>query len=97
MDFCCSYNCRVQCIWLAEGQYAIGNNKQAVVNANYNFYGTNDNPRAFLDNVTASNWVIMSASASADNIDTDDYITSISDFNKYTYRTTTSDVTWTMA
>ena len=25
---------------LAEGQYAIGNNKQAEVNANYNFYGT---------------------------------------------------------
>ena len=53
---------------LAEGQYAIGNNKQAEVNANYNFYGTNDNPSAFLDNVTTSNWVIMSASASADSV-----------------------------
>ncbi|WP_296792834.1 hypothetical protein [uncultured Methanobrevibacter sp.] len=55
---------------LAEGQYAIGNNKQAEVNANYNFYGTNDNPSAFLDNVTTSNWVIMSASASAASANT---------------------------
>ena len=82
---------------LAEGQYAIGNNKQAVVNANYNFYGTNDNPSAFLDNVTASNWVIMSASASADTVATDDSITITADFSKYTDGTTTGDVTGTMA
>jgi len=82
---------------LAEGQYAIGNNKQAEVNANYNFYGTNDNPSALLDNVTASNWVIMSASASADSVATDDSITITADFSKYTDGTTTGDVTGTMA
>ena len=82
---------------LAEGQYAIGNNKQAEVNANYNFYGTNDNPSALLDNVTASNWVIMSASASADTVATDDSITITADFSKYTDGTTTGDVTGTMA
>ena len=82
---------------LAEGQYAIGNNKQAVVNANYNFYGTNDNPSVFLDNVTASNWVIMSASASADSVATGDSITITADFSKYTDGTTTGDVTGTMA
>ncbi len=82
---------------LAEGQYAIGNNKQAEVNANYNFYGTNDNPSAFLDNVTASNWVIMSASASADSVATGDSITITADFSKYTDGTTTGDVTGTMA
>ena len=82
---------------LAEGQYAIGNNKQAEVNANYNFYGTNDNPSALLDNVTASNWVIMSASASADSVATGDSITITADFSKYTDGTTTGDVTGTMA
>ncbi len=82
---------------LAEGQYAIGNNKQAEVNANYNFYGTNDNPSAFLDNVTTSNWVIMSASASADSVATGDSITITADFSKYTDGTTTGDVTGTMA
>ena len=82
---------------LAEGQYAIGNNKQAEVNANYNFYGTNDNPSALLDNVTASNWVIMSASASADSVATDDSITITADFSKYTDGTTTGDVSGTMA
>ena len=82
---------------LPEGQYAIGNNKQAEVNANYNFYGTNDNPSVFLDNVTASNWVIMSASASADSVATDDSITITADFSKYTDGTTTGDVTGTMA
>ncbi|WP_405288431.1 right-handed parallel beta-helix repeat-containing protein [Methanobrevibacter sp.] len=82
---------------LPEGQYAIGNNKQAEVNANYNFYGTNDNPSVLLDNVTASNWVIMSASASADTVATDDSITITADFSKYTDGTTTGDVTGTMA
>jgi hypothetical protein len=82
---------------LAEGQYAIGNNKQAEVNANYNFYGTNDNPSALLDNVTTSNWVIMSASPSADTVATDDSITITADFSKYTDGTTTGDVTGTMA
>ena len=82
---------------LAEGQYAIGNNKQAEATVNYNFYGTNDNPSAFLDNVTTSNWVIMSASASADTVATDDSITITADFSKYTDGTTTGDVTGTMA
>ena len=82
---------------LAEGQYAIGNNKQAVVSANYNFYGTNDNPSALLDNVTASNWVIMSASASADTVAAGEEITIAADFSKYTDGTNTGDVTGTMA
>ena len=82
---------------LTEGQYAIGNNKNAVVSVNYNFYGTNDNPSAFLDNVTTSNWVIMSASASADSVATGDSITITADFSKYTDGTNTGDVTGTMA
>ena len=82
---------------LAEGQYAIGNNKNAEVSANYNFFGTNDNPSALLDNVTASNWVIMSASASADSVAVDDSITITADFSKYTDGTNTGDVTGTMA
>ena len=52
---------------------------------------------ALLDNVTASNWVIMSASASADTVATDDSITITADFSKYTDGTTTGDVTGTMA
>ena len=82
---------------LDEGQYAIGNNKQAAMTVNYNFYGTNDNPSALLDNVTTSNWVIMSASPSADTVATGDSITISADFSKYTDGTTTGDVTGTMA
>ena len=82
---------------LAEGQYAIGNNKNAEVTVNYNFFGTNDNPSALLDNVTASNWVIMSASASADTVAVGEDITITADFSKYTDGTTVSDLTGTMA
>ena len=82
---------------LASGQYAIGNNRNAEVIVNYNFFGSNDNPSAVLDNVTASNWVIMSASASADTVATDDSITITADYSKYTDGTNTGDVTGTMA
>ena len=82
---------------IKEGKYAIASATNGLVIANYNFYGTNDNPSAFLDNVTTSNWVIMSASASADSVATGDSITITADFSKYTDGTTTGDVTGTMA
>ena len=82
---------------LANGQKAIGNNKQAAVTVNYNYYGTNDNPSALLENVTASNWVIMDASASAGTVAVGDEITITADYSKYTDGTTTGDLTGTMA
>ena len=78
---------------LAEGQYAIGNNKNAVVTVNYNWFGTNDNPSALLDNVSTSNWVIMNVEpASAENIEIGATVPITVDFNHYTDGTAVSEL-----
>ncbi|SFL32037.1 Right handed beta helix region [Methanobrevibacter olleyae] len=82
---------------VANGQYAIGNNKNAELTVNYNYFGTNDNPSALLDNVTSPNWVIISANASSDSVATGEDITITADFSKYTDGTITSDLTGPMA
>ena len=82
---------------LKEGQYAIGNNKQAVVNAPYNFYGTNLDPSSVLDNVTAPNWVVVLSEASADTVAVGGDITITADFGKYVDSSTAGEVPGTMA
>ncbi|WP_048812337.1 right-handed parallel beta-helix repeat-containing protein [Methanobrevibacter ruminantium] len=74
------------CIFLTNGtRYAVYNGGSKEVNAQYNWWGTNDDPQGFAYSADASNWIIMTVTApSTQDIQAGDEYELTVDFNHYT-------------
>ena len=93
----CDGECNITyCNFIECGENIILSSESNVI-ADYNYWGTNENPSNLVDGVTISNWVIMSANAESDTVGVGDSITITADFSKYTDGSTVSDLTETMA
>ena len=72
------------CIFLTNGtRYVIYNDGSNAVNAQYNWWGTNDNPQGLVNNVDASNWIIMNVVADTEDVEAGAALPITVDFKHY--------------